>query len=122
MVSAEVQMYLMPALLGGKGLGKKRKAEDEPDTAADDRKKKWKENKAKAKAKGKGKGKGSGKGPRMPEAIQGGVSKDDENNPLCFAYNLGNCTTSGSRCGRGLHKCCKPGCFASDHVYIECPK
>ena len=49
----------------------------------------------------------------MPAGLEGGVPKNPEGLPLCFAYNLGACPrpVRSGRCERGLHACCKAGRF-----------
>ena len=71
---------------------------------------------------GKGKGKKSIKGAMPPELI-GGVSHTDNNAPLCFGFNLGNCTDAqpGGRCNRGLHLCCAKGCVSKEHNFMTHP-
>ena len=43
----------------------------------------------------------------------GCVSKDDQNRPLCFAFQHGKCMYKGpkQRCARGYHLCYKANCF-----------
>ena len=83
-----------------------------------------------AKGKGRGNGKGgggNGKGAgksrpvnfKMPAGLEGCVTVDDKGNRLCFNFNLGRCGSAGSQCKKGVHACCKPGCFGP-HPAIEC--
>ena len=68
-------------------------------------------------AKGAGKG-GNGGKPQLPE---GCVSHDDENRPLCFAFQHNKCKFKGApgkRCARGYHKCYKKGCFRNKPYYL----
>jgi len=74
-----------------------------------------------------GKGK-DGKGGKNPgkqslELPEGCVTKDDSNQPLCFAFNTHGCKNSckKGRCIKGFHKCWKKGCFGN-HSYKNCPK
>ena len=72
----------------------------------------------------KGKGKG---GPKLPQALQGigAVARDEEEEPICFGYNIRGqgCANAkaGERCNRGMHVCCKKGCF-KNHPVFEHPK
>jgi hypothetical protein len=60
--------------------------------------------------KGKGTAKGSGKpsGVSKAQVPDGCTSHDDDNKPLCFAFQSGKCKfkgPAGKRCARGFHKC-----------------
>ena len=76
---------------------------------------------AKAKAK-KGAGKGRQSKAPMPAALMGGVPNLPSGEPLCFGYNLGSCPhpITDGRCTKGLHRCCKAGCFGN-HPFCQCP-
>ena len=85
--------------------------------------------KAKAKARGTSAGDEDSKPPakkkrkvfyRMPKGLFGGVAKDNDGKALCFDYNLGHCS-GGDSCAKGLHRCCYPDCFASDHTFLNHP-
>ena len=56
--------------------------------------------------------KGEFQGPKMPERLRGKLSSTPAGEPICFGYNLGNCTACapGERCAKGLHVCCEKGC------------
>ena len=56
---------------------------------------------------------------RVPLKLIGGNASDSEGNPLCFAFNLGNCTTKGEECEKGLHKCMKPGCTKQGCAFAD---
>ena len=62
---------------------------------------------------------GKGETP-MPAALRGGVPNDEQGEPLCFGFNLGQCKDAplGGRCARGRHVCCHPGCFRK-HPFSE---
>ena len=75
--------------------------------------------------KGKDKdGKGNKGAVRTPlELPEGCATKDDSNQPLCFAFNTHGCKNQckKGRCMKGFHKCWKKGCFGN-HSYRNCPK
>ena len=78
---------------------------------------------SKGQGKGKEKGKkGAGKSPSLPLALRGpgctGLDKD--NVPICFGYNLGQCTSAppGGRCAKGRHVCISQHCLQT-HEYIK---
>ena len=78
-----------------------------------------------SKSGGKGKGndsKGKGKGFwRMPAALkEHGTPSDENEEPLCYGFNLGTCTAApaGGRCEKGKHLCCFKGCL-KPHSYLE---
>ena len=80
---------------------------------------------SKGKSKGKGKGKGSNSAPR---GYPGCVGRDGKNRPICFDFNVGECTRApaGGTCNKGRHVCFKAGCFKT-HSYkvahsAEAPK
>lgn len=73
------------------------------------------QNQQKGGAKGSGKARNKQKDP-MPAALQGMHSRTPKGEPICFAYNLGNCKL-GSKCTR-QHVCCVPGCY-KEHPHIE---
>ena len=128
MDAADVQLYLMPRQSSSAG---KRAVDDPPGELSNNQKKKAKKAAALAakggsapKGKGKGQGKEKGKvsmSPSMPAALFGGVAAMPDGSRLCFGYNLGTCPSSGAKCQKGLHKCCKNQCFIADHIFIECP-
>ena len=70
--------------------------------------------------KGKDKdGKGNKGAARTPlELPEGCVTKDDSNQPLCFAFNTHGCKNQckKGRCMKGYHKCWRKGCFGN-HSY-----
>ena len=71
--------------------------------------------------KGKGKGKGKGK-VTMPAGLEGCWSRVD-GELVCMAFQLGNCSenvAAGSKCSKGMHKCCTPQCKGL-HGHFECP-
>ena len=80
---------------------------------------------------GKG-GKGSHKGGKsksgkkgaglLPLALQGGSTRNNKGEPICFNFNLGGCSYArdGATCNKGLNCCAK--CFATDHSFQNCPK
>jgi hypothetical protein len=73
--------------------------------------------------KGKGTAKGSGKPSGAPKAQvpDGCTSHDDDNKPLCFAFQSGKCNfkgPAGKRCARGFHKCYKKGCYRAKPYYL----
>ena len=75
---------------------------------------------------GKGKGKGEGKGMargKMPKDLRGGVPRTDDDENICFGYNLGTCSLAkpGAKCKKGLHVCCKAGCF-EEHSFTKVHK
>lgn len=53
----------------------------------------------------------------MPLQLRGGTPVDAEGKSICYGYNLGSC--HDRNCKRGRHVCCKPGCFASNHNFIN---
>ena len=65
------------------------------------------------KANDKGKGKGKKGYAMMPPELAGQHSKTPDGTPICFAYNIRGCTSAaaGAKCGKGLHVCCRPGCY-----------
>ena len=73
--------------------------------------------------KGKGTNKGGNKGNPAPKVQlpESCTSHDDENRPLCFAFQNGKCKFKGppgKRCARGFHKCYKKGCFRAKPYYL----
>ena len=73
--------------------------------------------------KGKGGGKSNTKGGSAPklQLPEGCTTHDDDNKPLCFAYQQGKCKfkgPAGKRCARGFHKCYKKGCFRNKPYYL----
>ena len=73
---------------------------------------------------GKGSGKGKGKDKparyvtdspvsRMPRELIGMASRTNENDMICYDYNLGGCSKArpGESCPKGKHVCCRLGCF-----------
>ena len=70
----------------------------------------------------KGSQKGSGKGPKGKAQVpEGCVTHDDENRPLCFAFQNGKCKfkgPAGKRCAKGYHKCYKQGCLRLKPYYL----
>ena len=64
------------------------------------------------KDKGKGKGKNSSDF-RMPRPLIGCSHMTDEDEPICFNFNLDGCTNAraGEKCPKGKHVCCKPNCY-----------
>ena len=75
--------------------------------------------------KGRGKGKGS-KGHKSfgsnaaPRGYSGCVGRDGKNRPICFDYNLSQCSKApaGGACAKGRHVCFKAGCFKT-HPFKE---
>eukprot|EP00435_Cladocopium_sp_Y103_P014634 s3000_g3.t1 len=63
----------------------------------------------------KGRGR-RGKAP-MPAQLRGGTPIDAEGRSICYGFNLGTCHEKS--CKRGRHVCCKPGCFASNHNFLN---
>ncbi|CAE7505752.1 unnamed protein product [Symbiodinium sp. CCMP2592] len=57
--------------------------------------------------------KGGGKGKkgkqrfmtRLPAGLEGCRSHTNRGGPICFAFNLGGCSTKGQKCEKGLHIC-----------------
>ncbi|CAE7733672.1 unnamed protein product [Symbiodinium sp. CCMP2592] len=57
--------------------------------------------------------KGGGKGKkgkqrfmtRLPAGLEGCRSHTNRGDPICFAFNLGGCSTKGQKCEKGLHIC-----------------
>ena len=73
--------------------------------------------------KGKGAAKGAGKpsGATKVQVPDGCTSHDDDNKPLCFAFQSGKCKfkgPAGKRCARGFHKCYKKGCYRAKPYYL----
>ena len=72
--------------------------------------------------KGKGSTKGTGKtGTSKVQLPDGCTSHDDDNKPLCFAFQQGKCKFKGppgKRCARGFHKCYKKGCYRAKPYYL----
>jgi hypothetical protein len=70
----------------------------------------------------KGGAKGAGKtGSTKVQLPEGCTSHDDENRPLCFAFQNNKCKfkgPAGKRCARGYHKCYKKGCFRNKPYYL----
>jgi hypothetical protein len=73
------------------------------------------------------KGKGTSKGntnsaaPSRVQVPEGCTSHDDDNKPLCFAFQSGKCKfkgPAGKRCARGFHKCYKKGCYRAKPYYL----
>ena len=77
-----------------------------------------------ANRKGKGKTKGSTQGSSSaPRGIKGAVGRDNRGRPLCFNYNLSNCSDAptGGTCRKGRHICFKANCFKA-HAFCEAHK
>ena len=53
----------------------------------------------------------------MPLQLRGGTPVDADGKAICYGFNLGSC--HDRYCKRGRHVCCKPGCFASDHNFLN---
>ena len=106
--STEILQYLMPLPVS---------RNHEPPAAAGSR-----PEKVQRTDKGKGNAKGSGKpSPAKLQLPDGCTSHDDENRPLCFAFQQGKCKFKGppgKRCARGYHKCYKKGCFRAKPYYL----
>ena len=71
--------------------------------------------------KGSGKGGGKTNPPAKLQLPEGCTSHDDENRPLCFAYQNNKCKfkgPAGKRCARGYHKCYKKGCYRNKPYYL----
>jgi hypothetical protein len=70
----------------------------------------------------KGGTKGGGKtGNPKVQLPEGCTSHDDDNRPLCFAFQNNKCKfkgPAGKRCARGYHKCYKKGCFRNKPYYL----
>ena len=49
----------------------------------------------------------------MPKDLIGMEPTTDENEPICFDYNLGGCAKArpGEACPKGKHVCCRKDCF-----------
>ena len=107
--STEVMQYLMP-------LPTVKSHEAPPPSGA-------RPDKAQRTDKGKGATKGGNKpsAPSKPQMPEGCTSHDDENKPLCFAFQHGKCKFKGApgkRCARGYHKCYKKGCYRAKPYYL----
>ena len=77
-----------------------------------------------AQDKGKGKkGKGKDRFTRMPLQLIGCKSHTQKGEPICYSFNLNNCTgkVERGRCPKGLHICCAPGC-GQVHAAVGCSK
>ena len=102
----EVSFHLLPLpLKGGEKKGGKGEAANP-----------WRPQPYTAKGSCKDKGKGNTKFGlwKMPAALkEHGAPCDDNNEALCYGYNLGTCTNapSGGKCDKGRHVCCHKGCF-----------
>ena len=73
--------------------------------------------------KGKGFSKGAPKTAPSPklQLPEGCTSHDDDNKPLCFAFQSGKCKfkgPAGKRCARGFHRCYKKGCYRAKPYYL----
>ena len=71
----------------------------------------------------KGGPKGAGKNASNPKVQlpEGCTTHDDENRPLCFAFQNNKCKfkgPAGKRCARGYHKCYKKGCYRNKPYYL----
>ena len=54
-----------------------------------------------------------------PEELQGHHQRDENNENICWAFNLASgCKTKGSRCAKGVHKCAK--CLRANHGLATC--
>lgn len=76
------------------------------------------------KAKGSGKGgRPRGLGSSMPQALKGMHSRNASGQPLCWNYNLDGCANpvTNNRCAKGMHQCCRPGCYGN-HPLSRCDK
>ncbi|CAE7541257.1 unnamed protein product [Symbiodinium sp. CCMP2592] len=73
-------------------------------------------------SKGGGKGK-KGKqrfATKLPAGLEGCRSHTNRGDPICFAFNLGGCSTKGQKCEKGLHICAVPKCGAHNHGAAQC--
>ena len=74
----------------------------------------------------KGRGRGKGKSGKSfgsnaaPKGYPGCVGRDGKNRPICFDFNLSQCTKApvGAACAKGRHVCFKAGCFKA-HPFKE---
>ena len=64
--------------------------------------------------KGRGKSKGFDRGLPLPSGLRGLNARTPEGQRICYAYNLGKCTSSN--CNKGQHVCAK--CFGN-HSYQD---
>ena len=74
----------------------------------------WNSNAAGSNFKGGKKGRGKGKGAsNAPRGYPGCVGRDAKNRPICFDYNVAECSKApgGGTCPKGRHVCFKAGCF-----------
>jgi hypothetical protein len=74
-------------------------------------------------ARGRGSQGGKGSTAAMPPALKGMHSRTDTNESICWNYNLPNgCgnASDGSKCSKGKHVCCRPGCYGP-HPLARCP-
>ena len=72
-------------------------------------------------AKGQSKGSNQNGGNPKVQLPEGCVTHDNDNRPLCFAFQSGKCKFKGppgKRCARGYHKCYKRGCFRHKPYYL----
>ena len=69
----------------------------------------------------KGKGKGKERRPMLPLALRvpGADAADESGCPICFGYNLGECTAAppGGRCPKGRHICILRNCKGAAHSW-----
>jgi hypothetical protein len=79
---------------------------------------KTEEDPAKPTKKTANKNKNKKRSPPVPKSLLGGVATDSDGNPLCFAYNLDQCTHKGPKCAKGRHVCCAEGCFQK-HPFVK---
>ena len=114
---SEIAFHLLPMPAKGKGKGEKGKQ----DWGNQWRSQPYTTGKGKGKQDPKGKGKGTGLW-KMPAALkEHGSPVDDQNEPICYGYNLGTCTAAvaaGGKCDKGRHVCCFKQCYKL-HTYLE---
>ena len=79
---------------------------------------------------GKGDGKGKGAGGKsngtdnVPKPLRPGVGRLANGEPICFGFNMGDCSSgvpAGGRCSRGHHVCTRVGCQRA-HRASECKR
>ena len=114
--------YLLMQLPGrGKSpIAKRERSHSEPRSRPNPKRRKPAQGRGQSSQQSKGSGKGPRRGPTMPQELRNMASKTPQGSNICFAFNMASGCSNGETCSRGVHVCCKPGCFKKRPL-TQCP-